>query len=112
MIPDSVENIGLIIDLNNIANAKGVELLNPSISGGGGGGTPVAGSGASSDGKKYGSITLAFGVTTTYDKFLDFIKELENTLRLVDITGLSFPAPDEKTGISTFSITMQTYWLK
>ncbi len=113
MLPDSVENIGLIIELNNIANAKGVELLNPSISGAGGAPAPSSGASAlTSDGKKYGSISMSFGVTTTYDRFIEFLTELENSLRLVDITSLSFNSPDPKTGVSTFSLTMQTYWLK
>ncbi len=113
MLPDSVENIGLIIEFNNIANAKGVELLNPSISGGSIGPAPTTGAAAlTSDGKKYGSIGMTFGVTTTYDKFIDFLNELENSLRLVDITSLTFNSPDERTGVTTFSVGLQTYWLK
>lgn len=109
MLPDGVENIGLIIELNNIANSKGVELLNPSIAGAGPT-TSTTGSGTNT--QKFGSISMSFSVTTTYDKFIDFLQELENSLRLVDVTNLSFSSPDERTGISTFNVTLQTYWLK
>lgn len=112
MLPDSVENIGLIIELNNIANSKGVELVSPTISGGTNGAAPTGATALSSDGKKYGSIGMTFSVTTTYDKFITFLEELENSLRLVDITSLSFSSPDERTGISTFNVGLQTYWLK
>lgn len=109
MLPDGVENIGLIIELNNIANSKGLELLNPAISGGG---PTTSTTGGGSDTKKYGSITMSFSVTTTYDKFIDFLQELENSLRLVDVTNLTFSAPGDRDGAATFNVTFQTYWLK
>jgi hypothetical protein len=106
MLPDGVENIGLIIEMNNIARDKGMELLSPSISEA----SPDAGVGP--DSTKYGSIKMTFGVNTTYDKFMDFLKELERSLRLVDVMSISFGAPDEATGRSNFNLTIQTYWLK
>lgn len=109
MIPDSVENIGLIIELNNIARDKGMELLNPSIEGGGSTGVATD---VGPDNKKFGSIRMTFSVNTTYEKFIDFLKELERSLRLVDVTNVSFSAPDSKTGRSNFGVTIQTYWLK
>jgi hypothetical protein len=112
MLPDSVENIGLIIELNNIANSKGIELLNPSITGGTGPAGTTGNTGAGSDSKKYGSIGMTFSVNTTYDRFLDLLQELENTLRLVDITSINFAAPEAKDGPTTFSVNLQTYWLK
>ncbi len=106
MLPDSVENIGLIIEMNNIARDKGMELLNPSI------GAPTGGSDIGPDNKKYGSITMTFSVNTSYEKFMEFLKELEHSLRLVDVMQVSFGAPDEKSGRTTFNMTVQTYWLK
>lgn len=106
MLPDSVENIGLIIEMNNIAREKGIELLSPSIS-------DVSDAGAvGPDSKAYGSIKMTFGVSTTYDQFMSFLNELEQSLRLVDVVSLSFGAPDEKTGRANFNLTIQTYWLK
>lgn len=109
MLPDSVENIGLIIELNNIARDKGMELLNPSIDGGGSSGASVD---IGPDNKKFGSLRMSFGVNTTYEKFIGFLKELEKTLRLVDVTNVNFSSPDPKTGRANFSVTIQTYWLK
>lgn len=107
MLPNSVENIGLIIELNNIANDKGLELLSPSISESSANSSIVG-----PDSKKYGSIGMTFSINSTYERFLDFLQELERSLRLVDVTNLSFTAPDAKTGRSNFSVTLQTYWLK
>lgn len=107
MLPDSVENIGLIIEMNNIARDKGMELLNPSITDAGNSSSSVG-----PDSKKYGSITMAFIVNTTYERFIEFIQELERSLRLVDVVQVGFGAADERTGRTNFSVTIQTYWLK
>ncbi len=109
MLPDSVENIGLIIELNNIARDKGMELLNPSIDGGATTGSSVD---IGPDNKKFGSLRMTFSVNTTYEKFIDFLKELERSLRLVDVTSVTFASPDPKTGRTNFGVTIQTYWLK
>ncbi len=109
MIPDSVENIGLIIELNNIARDKGIELLNPSITGGA---TVDTAADIGPDNKKFGSLQMSFSVTTTYENFIEFLKELERSLRLVDVNSISFSAPDPKTGRSSFAVVIQTYWLK
>lgn len=106
MLPDGVENIGLIIEMNNIARDKGMELLNPSV-----GDAPNA-SDVGPDNKKYGSIRMTFTVNTSYERFIEFIQELERSLRLVDVMEVRFSAPDEKTGKMNFGVTIQTYWLK
>lgn len=112
MVPDSVENIGLIIELNNIARDKGMELLSPTISGGNASGIAGAGVDVGPDNKKFGSLKMSFGVNTTYEKFIDFLQTLERSLRLVDVTNIGFAAPDAKTGRTNFNVTIQTYWLK
>lgn len=120
MIPDGVENIGLIIEMNNIARDKGMELLNPTIgasvgtAGAQGAQNPALATGINigPDGTNHGALTMSFGVNTTYEKFIDFLKELERSLRLVDVKEVSFAAPDAKTGRTTFNVTIETYWLK
>lgn len=122
MIPDGVENIGLIIEMNNIARDKGMELLNPTIGPSVGGAAPAGGADANPalatsldvgpDGSNHGALEMSFGVNTTYEKFIDFLKELERSLRLVDVKEITFSAPDSKTGRTTFSVTIETYWLK
>lgn len=120
MIPDGVENIGLIIEMNNIAKNKGMELLNPTIGASVGSASNkseqdpslATGIDIGPDGSNHGALTMSFGVNTTYEKFIDFLKELERSLRLVDVNEISFSAPDPKTGRTTFDVTIETYWLK
>lgn len=104
-LPDNIENVDLIININNIAllhnmKIKGAKVGEPNTS------DPAAGPNTS----KYGTIALSFTVSTTYDEFLSFMKDLEASLRLVDVSNLSFSATDN--GKYDFNITLQTYWLK
>ncbi len=107
MLPDSVENVSLILEINNIAKKYGMSIK----------GTTIAeSSGAKSstsigpDSQKYGATVLSFSVTTTYDNFITFLKALEDNNRLVDVTGLSFSSAKDDT--YNFNVVIQTYWLK
>lgn len=109
-LPDGIENVRLIIDIQHISNIvlsqdiKGAKVVGSASKTAGNGST------ASADGKKYGTISLSFGVTTTYDQFIVFLQSLEDNLRLVDVTDISFAAADGDK--YDFNITLQTYWLK
>jgi len=114
-LPDGVENVRLIIDIKNIASQvlhqdiKGAKVIGSADKKG----TPVNGGTANigSDGRKYGTLALNFGVTTTYDQFILFLQSLEQNLRLVDVSEISFtstPTSDKY----DFNVTLQTYWLK
>lgn len=109
LLPDNIDNIKLVIDIKNIAQnpmngnlvLKNIKLNNTT-------GTDPKKIG--SDNSKYGTVGLSFSVTSSYDNFNNFLKDLEKSLRLVDITDLSVTGSD--TGLYDFSVTLKTYWLK
>lgn len=107
MLPDSVENVGLIIDMDNIASKYGMRIRNTKIGdvSGSRGGTS-----AGPDARKNGAITLSFSVTSSYENFLIFLRDLESSVRILDVTALTFTSG--KDGRYDFNITLQTYWLK
>ncbi len=108
MLPDGVDNLGLIIEMKNIAKKDNMGLpQNPQINQG-----AVAKSGTKGiDSAKYGALSMTFSVTGTYDQFLVFLKDLETYVRIVDVVGLSFSAAG-KADQYDYSLTIQTYWLK
>lgn len=106
LIPDGVENVGLIIDINNIAAKYGVNIKNTRVNEGSTNRGDVLGP----DGTRYGSISLSFTINTSYENFLAFLRDLESSLRLVDVTTLAFAST--KDGKYDFNVTLQTYWLK
>ncbi len=129
MVPDHVSNIQLILDLDSVASRFGMNLQNVVIS------NPASESGdktvigAINAGKqKYDSLTLKFTTRGTYSNFVQFMEELESSLRIVDIVSLTV-APDGSAIRSSqaedgaratiqpestyrYDITIRTYWLR
>lgn len=114
-LPDNVDNIRLIIDINNIAarhqlTLKDVELGDVSDSRAGRSELAVGQSGDT-----VGSVQVSFIVSATYPDFLRFLQDLEHSLRLVDIEGIRFgdTAPDPGAqGRGDYTVTIRTYWLR
>lgn len=113
VLPDTVDNIRLIVDMNDIAEDYGIVIRNIGVSGGplqedeSGQNRTTA---SRNSGTKYGTITLNFSVTTTYDIFKQFMMDLENSMRLLDIKDFSVSAGDGE--FYTYSLTLDTYWLR
>lgn len=109
MLPDGVENVGLIIDIDNIASKYGMRIRNTKVNDGGASKTSSVAI-AGPDTKKFGTISLSFSVASTYENFIAFLRDLEGSQRLVDVTALTFTS--NKEGRYEFNVTLQTYWLK
>ena len=111
VLPDNVDNIRLIIDINNIAARHNLNLTDVALGetvGGKGGERNPAAVGASGD--AVGSVTVGFSVGATYEDFLAFLSDIEHSLRIVDVEALSFKTA--AAGISTYALTIRTYWLR
>ncbi|MES3005790.1 MAG: type 4a pilus biogenesis protein PilO [Patescibacteria group bacterium] len=106
MLPDGVENVRLIIDINNIAAKYGMTIKSTRTNQG----SVDKGGAVGPDANRYGTISLSFMVTNSYENFQVFLKDLENSLRIVDVTALSFNSSNENK--YDFNVTIQTYWLK
>jgi len=118
ILPDNADNVRLIIDINNIAEMYGLSLKNIAISDKDGQEIEENYSddlGGDSDlaSAQYGIITISFGVTSTYDNFVNFLKALEKSIRLNDVVKLSIDSSStENNNIYDFSLTLKTYWIK
>lgn len=117
MLPDHVDNIGLILDLNSLALRYGMSLENVDVTNTGTSASDVASATIGSDQKDYESLTLRFATHSTYSNFENFLKDLEASLRIVDLVALSITR-DSGVNASTngqlyqFQVTIKTYWLK
>lgn len=108
-LPDNVDNIRLVIDINNIASRHNLAVKSLQIgdTASGKSSRNVAAVGAS--GSAVGSVELGFAVSADYEHFLAFLYDLEHSLRLIDIEKISFSASE--TGINDYSLSIRTYWL-
>lgn len=106
LLPDNVDNVRLILDLDSIASKYDMRVRNVAISRGIGQTSGTIGPNTGS----HNSFLLTFAVTATYENFLLFIQDLETSLRLVDVADVSFEASD--TPELDFKISIRTYWLE
>lgn len=117
MLPDHVDNVRLVLDLDNLAGRHGMALQNVVIS------NPVSDTGDGSvlgtigaARQKFDSLTLRFSTSATYNSFVQFLEELESSLRVTDLVALNL-VPDTSASDTSepkyrFDITIRTYWLK
>lgn len=105
LLPDSIDNVRLIIDIENIARRHGMAPRSVAIKT-----SDVRPGATADDGRPYNSVELAFSVSGTYEVLKRFLTDLEKSLRLVDIVGVSFSASDDLQ--NNYQITLRTYWLK
>ena len=108
LVPNSVDNVRLVIDINGIAARRGLAPRDIKINSADSAKT-VSTLGPNASG--YGSIDLSFNVSAPYNTFIDFMKDLEQSLRLVDVTAVSFSSTD-KGDTYDYSVSLRTYWLK
>jgi Tfp pilus assembly protein PilO len=116
MIPNTVDNIRLIIDLNSVAVRHGFSLRNIQAETTEGPRTPAAVSQAnqSQAGEistpTLDTVTVSFGVNAPYLEFISFMQDLEANLRIMDISSLRLTPNDG--GSYDFEVTLKTYWLR
>jgi Tfp pilus assembly protein PilO len=111
VLPDNVDNIRLIIDINNIASRHNLALNNVDL-GTLSGATQSASAQSAIEGNAsaVGSVDVGFSVSTgNYDDFLAFLQDLEHSLRIVDVQKITFQTGSNN--ITNYIMTVRTYWL-
>lgn len=114
-LPDGVDNVQMILDLNALAARSGVTLSNFGIKENkvvNADGVAVSGTGLLGTQTSTGtdSLDLSVTVTGTYGAFRTFLYGIEHSLRPMDVTQIL--VSDSKTGVYTFAMTLRIYWLK
>jgi len=112
LLPDAVDNVRLIIDIDEIAKRYGLTINNvrlddtkPSKDG-----VTDSVNTITAGGAKHGTIPMGFSVTADYNTFLSFLEDLEGSLRIVDVTNITLKPGANN--IYSFDVSLKTYWLK
>lgn len=116
MIPNTVDNIRLVIDLTELArNEYGFALRNikaaaaPSQKNSAP--TPVARPpGSTIPTPTLDTVIVSFNATADYNRFIDFLRALESNLRIMDLTRLTVTV--NQNGTYDFGVEFKTYWLR
>jgi len=104
LIPNSIDNVKLVIDIDDIASKYNMKIRDINID------TGELVYGTEISPKSYGTATLKFTVTAPYDRFRLFLSDIEDSLRLVDVSSLSFNAGEKD--MNDYNVELKTYWLK
>ncbi len=109
-LPNSVDNVGIILDLNALAARSGLSLANIDVS------KNTASSLNSSNGalpvsiNPVDSVDLSLSASGTYAAFQAFLEGVEKSQRLLDVRELLVKGSD--TGIYTYTMRLRLYWLR
>ena len=135
MLPDTLDNVRLVIDLEKIANESSLVFKNvqynaelnkkeknqeSGVQSPHGSVLPSANSvdvATPADAMPYGVALITFTVQGPYENFLTFLAKAESSLRIIDVTSVAFASNDTvdvKKAIDEYdyNITIRTYWLK
>lgn len=111
MLPDNVDNIRLIIDINEIAARRGLSLTNVELGDISGSATPRDDLAVGDSGDPVGSITLGFSLAASYDDLMLFLQDLEHSLRVINIEEIGFSVTEDSSRYAT-EFKVRTYWLR
>jgi len=106
MMPNAVDNVRLLRDIDGIALKHGMVMNNVAVSFVGASGNQQIGA----QEEPIGMIDLSFTVSAPYRIFLNFMKDLEKSLRIIDVTNVSFSSSEKD--LYEYSVVIRTYWLK
>ncbi|HYD93192.1 MAG TPA: hypothetical protein VEB18_01905 [Candidatus Paceibacterota bacterium] len=109
-LPDGVDNVQLILDLNSLASRSGMvlsdfDIVDRAEQEDSEGTALTLESDDATD-----SIDLTVNATGSYENFKKFLKGAEWSLRPLDLVSLEIK--DSATGIYTYTMTFRLYWLR
>ena len=108
-LPSSVDNVGLILNLNALAARSGLALSNIDVI------TNAVAARSANDGtlapnNPIGSVNLALSAVGTYTALQTFLRGVETSQRLLDVRELVTKGSD--TGVYTYQMKIALYWLR
>ena len=111
-LPDSVDNVGLILDLNALAARSGFALSSIDVSSNsmGQGSAPANGGLSDASISSIGSIDLSLSAVGTYGALARFLDGVERSERLLDVRSLSVTGSNS--GVYSYQMTLRIYWLR
>lgn len=118
LLPDHVDNVRLILDIDSIAGRHGMPIQNVIVSSSQTANASQTAIGSvSSSRQKYDSLSVKFTSQGTYENFLGFVGDIQKSLRIADLVGLSVTrvadgSASSATPIYNYEIELRTYWLK
>ncbi len=110
-LPDSVDNVGLILDLNALASRSGIVLSNIDVAPEAASANTAARTAApGSRVDPVGSVDLTLSAVGTYSALQTFLKGVERSARILEVRDLSVRGSD--TGVYGYQMKIRLFWLR
>ncbi len=113
-LPNSPENVPLILELNGLAEQFDMVLQNVKIE-------DLTKDSTTRDasvkkttndlGPQIGVLQINFIIVGTYANLAEFVRNAEKNLRVIDFQKITFSATDDKQ-VYQYTVSLKTYWLK
>lgn len=113
ILPSEVNVVKLVADIDSIAGQYGIVVSNVSVTE------------ALVDNEQdvlsdeetaapYNATTISFGFAARYPDLVDFLRDLEKSLQLIDVQSVSFDVGSEESGggVYDYTVSLKTYWLR
>jgi hypothetical protein len=110
MLPDNVDNIRLFLDMQGVASRYSTSIQDISVADQSAK-TPAPAAAIGPSGKQYGQMVLSFSVNIAYENLGLFLKDLENSLRVVEVKSLSFMVDSKNPNSYKVSLGLNAFWL-
>lgn len=112
LLPDSVDNVGLILDLNALSARSGLSVANIDVimSSPGNAASVSAGALPTTSLNPVGSVDLSLSAVGTFAALQTFLTGVERSARILDIRDLVVKGSD--TGVYQYQMTLRLYWLR
>ena len=105
ILPDTVSSGVFLVELSNLASENGLLLKSTDVSTAVRPGAPII----RGVNQRYGEVGLKFVVSGPYERFGAFLRQLEKSLRIVDVTALSFSGSGQPGVSIDFSVEAKSY---
>lgn len=128
LLPDNVDNIKLILEINDVAVRYGMSLKNVKFDSAAASTSSAkqieqSNSKIAEKNKEYGIFDVEFSTEGTYPNFVAFIEDIEKSLRIVDVNSITFSSPENSgsfggatpskpADLYKYDFKISTYWLK
>ncbi len=117
-LPDTIDSVRLILDVDNLARKNNIAASSFSLE------TVAAPSPASNSVSEggaeegvYATLSLSLAARGSYEDFILFLRDIEQSLRLIDVVSFDLSRDEEAVGAGrnlqhTYQVAMRTYWLR
>lgn len=110
LIPESADNVKLILEFEQIADRYGLEIQAASANKQDADGNEIQTFDVNS--RDYGIITLDFSLSGGYSEMISFLQDVEKNLRITDIRSFTITPPGGTESVYNYQLSIDTYWLK